>query len=267
MMEAVIRPAAVAGLFYPAAADRLRLQVDALLEGAPEPPRLPRSVRALIVPLAGLVYSGPVAAPAYRLLQREQARGGWQRVVLLGPNHRLPLRGMAVPEEARWHTPLGDVELDGVLIQGLVQMFALAVRTDVHLPEHSLEVQLPFLQRVAPELKLVPILVGLTDAEAVARLIRYLWQDPATLVLVSSDLSHYHPWREAQRLDAITSRMIIDRQPQLGSEQACGCQALNGLLLAARQEGLELKCLGQCTSGDTAGDKAQVVGYGAYVCY
>lgn len=266
-MTAAIRPAAVAGMFYPASAQALSMLVDDLLEHAQEPEQLPRLPRALVVPHAGLVYSGPIAALAYRLLQRELSRAQWRRVVLLGPNHRLPLRGMALPEETGWHTPLGDMQLDRPFMQRLQQSFDLALRSDVHLPEHSLEVQLPFLQRVAPELALVPILVGQTEAEQTARLIRYLWQDPHTLVLISSDLSHYHSWQEARRLDAITTGMILAEEPQLGSEQACGCHALNGLLLAARQEKLELRCLGQCNSGDTAGDKARVVGYGAYVCF
>lgn len=268
-MTTAIRPAAVAGMFYPAGAAALAALVDDLLAHTPEPEPLPRLPRALVVPHAGLVYSGPVAALAYRLLQRELPQARWQRVALLGPNHRMPLRGMALPEEANWHTPLGDMALDRESMQQLQQMFAseLELRSDVHLPEHSLEVQLPFLQRVAPELALVPILVGQTDAEPVARLIRYLWQDPHTLVLISSDLSHYHPWQEARRLDALTTSLILAREPRLAPDQACGCHALNGLLLAARQAKLELRCLGQCTSGDTAGDKAQVVGYGAYVCY
>ncbi|QSR35387.1 AmmeMemoRadiSam system protein B [Marinobacterium iners] len=267
MMTAAIRPAAVAGMFYPASAPALSMLVDDLLERAKEPEQLPRQPRALVVPHAGLVYSGPIAALAYRLLQRELPRTQWRRVVLLGPNHRLPLRGMALPEEEGWHTPLGDTPLDVPFMQQLQQTFDLAMRSDVHLPEHSLEVQLPFLQRVAAGLKLVPILVGQAEADRVARLVQYLWQDPHTLVLISSDLSHYHSWQEARRLDEITTDMILAREPQLGSEQACGCHALNGLLLAARQEKLELRCLGQCTSGDTAGDKTQVVGYGAYVCF
>lgn len=266
-MTAAIRPAAVAGMFYPASAQALSALIGDLLASAQEPEQLPRLPRALVVPHAGLVYSGPIAALAYRLLQRELPRTEWSRVVLLGPNHRLPLRGMALPEEEGWHTPLGDTPLDLPFMQQLQQSFDLAIRSDVHLPEHSLEVQLPFLQRVAPRLKLVPILVGQTDAEQVARLIQYLWQDPHTLVLISSDLSHYHSWQEARRLDAITTGMILAKESLLGSEQACGYHALNGLLLAAQQAELELKCLGQCTSGDTAGDKARVVGYGAYVCF
>lgn len=266
-MSVAVRPAAVAGMFYPAGPEALRVLVNDLLTQAGEPDDLPRSVRALVVPHAGLIYSGPIAALAYRVLQRELPHARWTRVVLLGPNHRLPLRGMALPDEAFWHTPLGDVPLDVAFMQQLLSDCLLAQRSDVHLPEHSLEVQLPFLQEVAPGLTLVPVLVGQTEPEAVADMIQYLWRDPDTLVLISSDLSHYHPWHEARRLDAITTDMILKKRYQLGSEQACGCHALNGLLLAARNAGLELRCLGQCTSGDTAGEKAQVVGYGAYACF
>ncbi|GAA0684225.1 AmmeMemoRadiSam system protein B [Marinobacterium maritimum] len=266
-MTGMLRPAAVAGLFYPADEAALKQLVGGMLTEAPEPPELRRQVRALVVPHAGLVYSGPVAAVAYRLLRRSLSECDWQRVVLLGPNHRVPLVGMAVPDESDWKTPLGIMRLDRAFVARLCEQFAMAVRPEVHLPEHSLEVQLPFLQYIAPEMRLVPVLVGPTDSAVVAELIEYCWQDEQTLVLISSDLSHYHSWEEARQLDAVTSRMICHAEPHLGSEQACGCYALNGLLLAAQHQGLEINCLSQMTSGDTAGDKQQVVGYGAYVCY
>ncbi len=266
-MSGMLRPAAVAGLFYPAGEAALGQFVSDMLRDAAEVPALPRRPRALVVPHAGLVYSGPVAAVAYRLLRRSLPESGWRRVVLLGPNHRIPLVGMAVPDEAGWRTPLGTMCLDRGLIAELRERFALAVRPDVHLPEHSLEVQLPFLQTISTDLQLVPILVGPTDTAVVAELIEYCWQDEHTLVLISSDLSHYHSWEEARRLDGITSEMICHADPRLGSEQACGCYALNGLLLAAQHQKLTIKCLSRMSSGDTAGDKQQVVGYGAYVCY
>lgn len=266
-MAVLLRPAAVAGLFYPAARAALKHLVDRLLEEASEPAVLPRPPRALVVPHAGLVYSGPVAAVAYRLLQNWLPASEWARVVLLGPNHRVALQGMALPDSADWQAPGGTTELDQSMMMRLEERFKLPRRPDVHRPEHSLEVQLPFLQQVAPGLKLVPVLVGPTSTEAVAELIGYCWQDPQTLVMISSDLSHYHPWQEAQRLDAVTSEMICSAEPHLGSEQACGCFALNGLLLAAQRYGMSIQCLSRMTSGDTAGDKQQVVGYGAYVCY
>lgn len=266
-MTAMLRPAAVAGLFYPGDAAGLDALVTRLLAQAPEPPSLPRIPRAFIVPHAGLIYSGPVAAAAYRTLQQWLPLSPWRRVLLLGPNHRLPLSGMAVSAETGWQTPLGRVLLDRTLIDTLCRRFGLESRSDVHRPEHALEVQLPFLQRIDPELRLVPVLVGPTEPEAVAALIEYSWQDASTLVLVSSDLSHYHPWQQARRLDAQTGEMICRLEARLVPEQACGCHAVNGLLLAAQRQGLQMQCLNRMTSGDTAGDKQQVVGYGAYVCY
>lgn len=268
-MTAMLRSAAVAGLFYPADREVLGRLVADQLAAAPESTVPERPPRAFIVPHAGLVYSGPVAAAAYRLLQRclADGRGGWKRLVLLGPNHRVPLRGMALPDDVDWQTPLGRVHLDVAFMARLSEHFTLSVRPEVHMPEHSLEVQLPFIQAVDSELKVVPILVGPVDSEDVAELIEYCWLDPGTVVLVSSDLSHYHSWEEAGRRDAITSQMICRAEPYLGSEQACGCHALNGLLLAVRRQGLQVECLSRMTSGDTAGDKQQVVGYGAYVCY
>ncbi|GAA0785679.1 AmmeMemoRadiSam system protein B [Marinobacterium sediminicola] len=266
-MSGMLRPAAVAGLFYPADKTALQHLVISMLEDAPEPPTLPRRPRALVVPHAGLVYSGPVAAAAYRLLQASQLGQEWKRIVLLGPNHRVPLVGMAVPDEADWKTPLAITHLDREFIAELRKHFSLSIRPDVHLPEHSLEVQLPFIQLLAPGLPLVPILVGPESAADVAALIEYCWQDNASLVLISSDLSHYHPWEDAQRLDEMTSKMICRADPHLESEQACGCYALNGLLLAARHHQLSINCLSRMTSGDTAGTREQVVGYGAYVCY
>ncbi|MBA4501882.1 AmmeMemoRadiSam system protein B [Marinobacterium marinum] len=266
-MSDMWRPAAVAGLFYPEEQAELERLVRAMLASAEDCPVLPRRMRALVVPHAGLVYSGPVAATAYHLLQQAQAVHGWSRIVLLGPNHRMPLEGMALAGEADWKTPLGIGWLDRAFMIRLSEVFGLVASPEAHRLEHSLEVQLPFLQVVAEGCRLVPILVGQTPANKVAELIEYCWQDEQTLVIVSSDLSHYHPWVEARRLDAMTSHMIVQADPQLGSGQACGCYALNGLLLAAKRQGAAIDCLQYMTSGDVTGDKEQVVGYGAYVCY
>lgn len=262
-----IRVSAVAGLFYPGQPEPLRELVTQMLEqavlsevGYPDP-------RALVVPHAGLVYSGPVAACAYKLLAQRAAEAHWQRVVILGPNHRMPLQGMAVAQENYWQTPLGEIAVDQDYIARLLQRFDIAQRSDVHQLEHCLEVQLPFLQTVLPNAELVPVLVGPTAAEEVAELIRYLWRQPDTLVLISSDLSHYHSWSEANRLDAITSQMILARESWVEPEQACGCYALNGLLLAALEEGYQVAQLCHANSGDTAGDKTRVVGYGSYLVY
>ncbi|MBR9828252.1 MAG: AmmeMemoRadiSam system protein B [Oceanospirillales bacterium] len=266
-MDGSIRPAAVAGAFYPADPLVLKGLVDTLMSAITAPELLSRPLKACVVPHAGLIYSGPVAAAAYRLLQSTASHQLWRRVVLLGPNHRMPLHGMAVSDEAFWSSPLGRMPIDRAYTEQLCTEFQLTIRPDVHRFEHSLEVQLPFLQTIMPKLALVPVLVGGVESEDVAALIEYCWQDESSLVLVSSDLSHYHPWSEAQRLDAVTSKMINTLDAHLGSEQACGYHALNGLLLAAQRQGLEIHCLSRLTSGDTAGSKEQVVGYGAYVCY
>lgn len=266
-MQSMVRPAAVAGLFYPAAANALEQLVKQLLVDA-EVISLPsRPPRAFVVPHAGFIYSGPVAAAAYRMLGVGLAENGWRRIVMLGPNHRLPLRGMAVSGEDNWQTPLGSAKIDLSFIHSLRLRFNLPINNDVHLPEHSLEVQLPFLQQVAKGCALVPVLVGQSDREEVAQLIEYCLGDPENLVLISSDMSHYHSYDEARRLDAITDSMICKKQSILESDQACGCHALNGLLLAAERQQLEIKCLSRMSSGDTAGDQSRVVGYGAYVCY
>lgn len=267
MMHAAVRQPAVAGVFYPGTEADLNQLVDQLLVQSTEPVSLPRQPRAFVVPHAGLVYSGPTAALVYRQIERWMPLAGWRQIVLLGPNHRVPLSGFAGVAETNWHTPLGDVAIDLDLEQSLQARFDLPVRQDAHQLEHCLEVQLPFLQKIAPEARILPLLVGHTPVETVSALIAELWQREDVLVLVSSDLSHFHPWEQARQLDAQTTRQILNLESVIEPEQACGCQALNGLLLAARKAGLELRCLGQNTSGDTAGDKARVVGYGAYACY
>jgi len=267
MVDSGVRSAAVAGVFYPGEAVMLAQMVDAFLAALPEPEKLPRCPKAFVVPHAGLVYSGPVAAYAYQQIQHWQHSAGWRRVVVLGPNHRVPLSGLAGVEDSAWQTPLGRVSVDTEFQHGLQRQFDLQIRPDAHRLEHCIEVQLPFLQQVLPEASLMPLLVGQAPVQYVASLIQYLWSLEGVLVLISSDLSHYHPWQEARQLDRATSKMICNLQSRVQPEQACGCYALNGLLKAARAEDLTLKCLHRATSGDTAGDKASVVGYGAYVCY
>ncbi|MBP0049044.1 AmmeMemoRadiSam system protein B [Marinobacterium sp. AK62] len=266
-MQLSVRPAAVAGLFYPGNPVELEQMVDQLLDSSPEPGELPRCPKAFVVPHAGLVYSGSTAALAYRQIERWQSEAEWDQVVILGPNHRKPLRGMAGVEEEAWNTPMGTCKTALALEQRLQTHFDLPTRPDVHQLEHCIEVQLPFLKRVLPDAELLPILVGQATVEEVANLIQEVWQQPHVLLIISSDLSHYHPWSEAQTLDAATTGMICSRIPELESQQACGFHALNGLLYAARAQGLSVDCLGQTTSGDTAGSKESVVGYGAYVCY
>jgi AmmeMemoRadiSam system protein B len=255
------RSPAVAGLFYPGDPRVLKRTVDDYLaEASPdgEPPK------ALIVPHAGYVYSGPIAASAYATLAR--ARASVHRVVLLGPAHRVPLRGLAASSAARFETPLGPVELDRAAIDLALTLPQVRLMDAAHAQEHSLEVQLPFLQEVLERFSLVPFVVGDAGPEEVAEVLDLLWGGPETLIVISSDLSHYHAYAVARQLDAATSAAIEALRPRdIGYDQACGRIPINGLLEVARRRGMQARTLDLRNSGDTAGSRDQVVGYGAYV--
>jgi hypothetical protein len=253
------RPAAVAGLFYPAGKTALQGTVSALLGEAPASDEV---AKAIIAPHAGYVYSGPTAACAYRLLEkrREQIR----RVVLLGPAHRVYLHGMALPSVDAFSTPLGDVPIDAAGVRKALTLPGTQVSDEAHAQEHSLEVQLPFLQTVLDDFQLVPIVVGICPAHEVEAVIEALWGGDETLIVISSDLSHYHIYDDAREIDAQTTTRIEHRDAALDGEDACGAYALNGLMLAAKAHDLQVHTLDVRNSGDTAGDKRRVVGYGAY---
>ena len=258
-----VRPAAVAGMFYPEAPAALHSAVRGYLQqtapGAREGAALPK---ALIAPHAGYVYSGPVAASAYARIA--PGRATIRRVVLLGPVHRVAIRGLALPAARAFATPLGTVEVDTA---GAAEALTLAqVRTSeaAHALEHALEVQLPFLQAVLEEFRIVPFAVGDATAAEVAAVIDRLWGGPETLIVVSSDLSHYHPYEKACALDRGTSNDILALESSLDHEQACGATPINGLVLCARRRGLAAELLDLRNSGDTAGDKSRVVGYAAF---
>lgn len=253
-----IRPAAVAGTFYPGDPRTLAATVAALLGRAPEPDGPPP--KALIVPHAGYVYSGPTAAVAYRRLA--PARDRIRRVVLLGPAHRVPVGGLALPPWEAFATPLGAVPVDREAAAEVRDLPQVTVSGPAHAWEHSLEVQLPFLQTVLGDVRLVPLVVGDAAPREVAEVIERLWGGPETLVLVSSDLSHYHPYEVARRIDSETVRRILRFEP-VSHAQACGGTPVNGLLPAARRHGLAPELLDLRNSGDTAGDQDEVVGYAA----
>jgi len=257
-----IRPAAVAGTFYPADAAALRAAVDRLLAAAAPAPRDAPAIKALIVPHAGYLYSGPIAASAYARLA--PATAGIHRVVLLGPAHRVALRGLALPGADAFATPLGNVAVDAAGAALARRLPQIADNPLAHAGEHSLEVQLPFLQRMLGAFGLVPLVVGAATAESVAEVLDLLWGGPETLIVVSSDLSHYHSYQEAQEIDSATAGAILDLAPRLDHEEACGAAPVNGLLLAARRRGLVPSLLDLRNSGDTAGDRRQVVGYAAF---
>ena len=255
-----VRSPAVAGLFYPADAAQLSNEIGRLLAAVPQD--LNTAVpKALIVPHAGYVYSGPVAAAAYARLAG--AAGQIKRVVLLGPAHRVALHGLALPEAEGFATPLGVVGVDqqaSAALAGLPQVIASAA---AHAQEHSLEVQLPFLQTVLGEFSLVPLVVGRASAAEVAQVLERLWGGPETLIVISSDLSHYLPYDLAQKLDMGSVQRMLRLEAGLNHEQACGATPVNGLLAYAGKHGLKPELLDLRNSGDTAGDKSRVVGYAA----
>lgn len=257
-MTQTLRPAAVAGLFYPGIAGVLAADVQHMLSQAVPPRLLPK---ALVVPHAGYVYSGPVAASAYASLSEE--RRIIRRVLLLGPAHRLPFHGLAASSATAFETPLGQVPLDGEMLDRIRHLPQVCINDAAHAQEHSLEVQLPFLQSVLEDFSLLPLVVGAATSEQVAEVLDLLWGGADTLVIISSDLSHYHPYGEARRIDKATVDDLLKLTPLQSHQQACGATPLNGLLAVARARGLQAVLLDLRNSGDTAGDKGRVVGYGA----
>jgi len=259
----ISRPPAVAGMFYPGAPAELANTVDQLLAEAPlvETPQ----PKALIVPHAGYIYSGSTAAMAYAAL------APWcssiRRVILLGPTHRVAVNGLALPKTEAFTTPLGNISLDKSAIAQLANLPQITFSDQAHAQEHSLEVHLPFLQRVLDNFTLVPLAVGHATPQAVAEVLDLLWGGPETLIVISSDLSHYLPYADANRLDRDTCQHILHLDTDIQPEQACGAYPVNGLLFTARQRGLAPQLIYHCNSGDTAGDKQRVVGYAAFAFY
>jgi MEMO1 family protein len=267
-----IRAAAVAGAFYPADPVVLADQVDRLLD-AVEVPVDDELAAAYVVPHAGYRYSGPTAAHVYARLRRHAA--DVQRIVLIGPSHRVPLVGAATSAADRWRTPLGEMTVDSAAARTLADAGRAVVDDAPHLPEHSLEVQLPFLQRalrqVAPsEVRFLPVCVGLSQVDDTRALIDSAvgvagTAGAGTVVLCSTDLSHYLPDHEARDRDARTAQAILDLDPErIGAHDACGAFALRGLLAWADRLGLAARMLHLSTSADTAGDPDRVVGYPAF---
>ena len=254
-----VRPPAVAGMFYPGDAATLRRDVRALLaEAAPAP----LHAKAIIAPHAGYIYSGAVAAHAYALLGARA--DSIRRVVLLGPVHRVWVPGLALPGADAFDTPLGRVRVDAQAVAAIADLPQVDVRPDAHALEHSLEVQLPFLQSVLRDFTLVPLAVGGASPAQVAEVLDRLWGGDETLIVVSSDLSHFLGYDAARQVDADTCAAILALDTHLVGEQACGAHPVNGLLLAARRRGLTPHLLDRRNSGDTAGDRHRVVGYAAF---
>ncbi|MDR2787928.1 MAG: AmmeMemoRadiSam system protein B [Candidatus Accumulibacter sp.] len=259
-MSTHVRPAAVAGMFYPDSPVRLGREIAAMLAGAAgEPDDCPK---AIIVPHAGYVYSGPIAASAFAMLSG--GKDTIRRVLLLGPAHHVAVRGLALPDCEAFTTPLGRVPVDPLAVEAIRDLPWIVLSEPAHRQEHSLEVEIPFLQVVLGEFSLLPIAVGEASPDTVAEVLDRLWSGPETLIVVSSDLSHYLPCEEARAIDAETARRILHLDPTIEPDRACGATPVNGLLLAARKRGLRVRQLDLRNSGDTAGDRRRVVGYGAF---
>ena len=255
------RQPAVAGTFYPDNPKQLHLMLDQYLQDARIDAKVPK---AIIVPHAGFVYSGPVAASAYARLQ--QAKNKITRVVVIGPSHRVAFRGLAVSRANTFSTPLGKIHVDQKAVTMLMQLPFVEYIEQAHALEHSLEIHLPFLQETLHDFKIVPIVAGDASPEQVSLVIDALWGGDETLIVISSDLSHYNDYATAKKLDQLTSENIEKLQYELiTSESACGKVPVSGLLKLARDKSLSIKAIDVRNSGDTAGDKSRVVGYGAYV--
>ena len=253
---------AVAGLFYPDDPYELRAVVQRYLDGAQATVGRPK---AIIVPHAGYVYSGAIAAAAYRSLVG--ARPAYERVILAGPSHRVSVPGIAVPDVAAFDTPLGAVPIDRATIERLLDIPHVYSSNVPHRLEHSLEVQLPFLQMALGEFSLVPLAVGDAPRSVVASVLDACWGGDETLIVASSDLSHFRDYQGARQVDEATVTAILARRDDLRDEQACGCRILNGLMRTAVRHGLVVKALDVRNSGDTSGDRSRVVGYGSFALY
>ncbi|MDH5391710.1 MAG: AmmeMemoRadiSam system protein B [Gammaproteobacteria bacterium] len=261
------RAPAVAGMFYPADVNTLKREIRDYLDNARETSEPSQPLpKALVVPHAGYIYSGPVAASAYKQLL--PLKHQISRVVILGPSHKVAFSGLAVPESERFITPLGAIAIDQQAIAQLADLNQVIVSEQAHREEHSLEVQLPFLQEILDDFTLVPIVVGDASMQDVAEVINRLWGDQHTLIVISTDLSHYHEYYQAKQLDRATSDAIENLKPELiNYEDACGRNGLKGMLSVAREKHLSINTLDLRNSGDTAGSKDSVVGYGAYAIH
>ncbi len=256
-----VRTPAVAGMFYPNNPQKLHDQLQDFLDQVEAAGTVPK---AIIVPHAGYIYSGPVAASAYARLRA--AKDIIQRVILLGPSHRVDFRGIAVSGMDAFATPLGNIPVDQEAIATICELPYVGFLEQAHVQEHSLEVHLPFLQEVLGAFKLVPLVVGEATPEQVGTVLETLWGGPETLIVISSDLSHYHDYQTAKRLDTATSRAIESLHfEDIDHEAACGRNPVSGLLWVARRKGLHGETIDLRNSGDTAGSHDRVVGYGAYV--
>lgn len=260
-MTIQVRPPAVAGQFYPAEAETLQKMVRGFLQTAvsPTPPPFPK---AIIAPHAGYIYSGPIAGTAYT--HWLPAKHTIQRVILIGPSHYVAVKSLALSSTQAFRTPLGDVPVDQQACAAIAHLPQVRVSDEAHAPEHSLEVHLPFLQTVFANFQIVPLVVGSAETAEIAQLLNLLWGGPETVIVVSSDLSHFYNSQTARHLDSQTAHKIETLHP-LNEGDACGRIPINGLLHIARQHHLQAQAIDLRNSADTAGRPNRVVGYGAFV--
>lgn len=254
-----VRTPAVAGTFYPANPKDLQMSVDNLLACAITQTPSPK---AIIAPHAGYVYSGAVAASVYARLTNSQTP--IRKVILMGPSHNVAFRGIAATSSKYFRTPLGDIPVDTEQIENIINPPYVGYLEEAHLREHSLEVHLPFLQRVLGSFTLVPLVVGDCPPERVNAVLESLWGGNETLIVVSTDLSHFHEYKEARRLDQQTSGKIQQLSTSLTGEDACGYHPVNGLMYFAKLKGYMVEQVDLRNSGDTSGDTDRVVGYASY---
>jgi len=267
----IIRPPAVAGTFYPADADLLRSEIDGLMDAAfkSEQAQGDAIPKAIIVPHAGLMFSGAIAALGFAKVRA--LKGTVKRIVIVGPAHRMAFQGVALAKADGFATPLGTVKCDLAALQSALALPQVQILDDAHVHEHGLEIELPFIQRLFgedAEIAIVPLLVSRCGARHVHELIEALWGGPETLIVISSDLSHFHEYDTAQKMDRRTRDMIERFDAEgIDSNDACGALPIAGMLMSARKRGMRIKTLGMANSGDVSGDKSRVVGYGAWAVY
>jgi MEMO1 family protein len=258
-----IRPPAVAGSFYPQNASQLNELLEDYLTNSDVDITPPK---AIIAPHAGYIYSGQIAANIYRNIEKLKTQ--ITRVVLLGPAHRIYVKGIALPSNTHFATPLGNVPIDTNVLEQLEHHSYVQFSDAAHEQEHSLEVHIPFLQKVLNNFTLIPLLVGEAEPEQVAKLLSELWGGDETLIVISSDLSHFLDYETALKKDKNTSKLIENFEyNKIGSNQACGCMPMRGLLKLAQEKSMSIRMLDLRNSGDTAGTKDRVVGYGAYALF
>jgi len=259
-----IRKAAVAGQFYPDDPRQLQETIAGLLLEAGSSENNSVQPKAIIVPHAGYIYSGLAAASAFASLL--PFRKKIIRIVLLGPSHRVRFNGLAVSNADYFQTPLGNIRIEKESINQILSLPQVSSIDEAHLFEHSLEVELPFLQEILDDFSLIPIVVGDADSQSVSEVLELLWGSEETLIIISSDLSHFHDYKNAQQRDTATCQSIENLSPELISyDDACGRNPIKGMLVSAQKHDLTVTTLALCNSGDTAGDKDRVVGYGAWV--